>query len=367
MAKGCPGNRVASALPPVVAQTQIRQAARILLIHWENLPTEELLDVRLSELGLEVANTWLEDCVDKLREELDGAGLRRFRLHTWLSDEWCSPDGVPGVGIPFYLAHPRLMRLERQMMFEVEGGTRTECMRLLRHEAGHALQHAYNLQRRKLWQRAFGRASEPYPDFYRPNPSSKGFVEHLDGWYAQAHPVEDFAETFAVWLAPRSNWQEQYAHSAALTKLEYIDDLVAELGSKKPQVSSRARPYSLSRLHYTLRRHYERRQDHYSPGFSDEYDRDLSKIFSNSPRYRNNETAASFLRRNRRQIREQISVFTGEYQFTVDQVLRDIIGRCRELRLRLTKGERQTNLDFAIMLTVHTVHLLHRRDTWHPL
>ena len=123
----------------------------------------------------------------------------------------------------------------------------------------------------------------------------------------------------------------------------------------------------VTRLRHTLRRHYERRQDHYSPGFSDEYDRDLHKIFSDSARYRNNETAASFLRRNRRQIREQISLFTGEYQFTVDQVLRDIIGRCRELRLRLTKGERQTKLDFAIMLTVHTVHLLHRRDTWHPL
>jgi len=331
------------------------------------MPTEELLDVRMCDLGLAVVDTGLEGCVGRLRDELDRAGLERFRVHTWLCDEWCSPDGIPGIGIPFYLAHPRLMRLERQMMFEVEGGTRSECMRLLRHEAGHALQHAYNLQRRKLWQRTFGRASEPYPDFYRPNPLSKGFVEHLDGWYAQAHPVEDFAETFAVWLAPRSSWRERYASSSALHKLEYVDQLVAELGSKKPQARSRAMPYSLAKLRHTLRRHYERRQEHYSPGFSDEYDRDLSKIFSDSVRYRHNETAASFLRRNRRQIREQISLFTGEYQFTVDQVLRDIIGRCRELRLRLTKGERRTKLDFAIMLTVHTVHLLHRRDTWHPL
>jgi hypothetical protein len=281
-------------------------------VDWENLPTEELLDVRLCELGLTVKDTWLEDCVERLREELDVAGLRRFRLHAWLSDEWCSPDGIPGVGIPFYLAHPRLIRLERQMMFEVEGGTRMECI--------------------KLWQRTFGRASEPYPDFYRPNPSSKGFVEHLDGWYAQAHPVEDFAETFAVWLAPRSNWRRQYEQSSAFDKLEYIDELVADLSGKKPQVSSRARPYSLPRLRHTLRRHYERRQDHYSPGFTDEYDRDLLKIFSDSPRYRNNETAASFLRRNRRQIREQISLFTGEYQFTVDQVLRDIMGRCDSSR-----------------------------------
>jgi len=86
-------------------------------VDWENLPTEELLDVRLCELDLSVEDTWLEDCVGRLREELDAAGLRRFRLHAWLSDEWCSPDGIPGVGIPFYLAHPRLIRLERQMMF----------------------------------------------------------------------------------------------------------------------------------------------------------------------------------------------------------------------------------------------------------
>lgn len=336
-------------------------------VDWKSLPTEELLDVRLCDLGLTVAGTWLEDCTQRLHEELSARGLRHFRPHTWLADEWCSPDGIPGIGIPFYLAHPRLIRLERQMMFEVEGGTRTDCMRLMRHEAGHALQHAYNLQRRRRWQRAFGRASEPYPEFYRPNPVSKSFVEHLDGWYAQAHPVEDFAETFAVWLAPRSQWRRQYEGWPALRKLKYVDELASELSDKRPQVSTRARPYSLSRLRYTLRTHYTRRQAHYSPGFSQEYDRDLLKIFSDSPRYRNNETAASFLRRNRRQIREQVALFTGEYQFTVDQVLRDIMGRCRELRLRLTKGERQTKLDFAIMLTVHTVHLLHRRDTWHPL
>ena len=134
-------------------------------VDWESLPTEELLDVRMCELGLTVTDTWLEDCVHRLREELDDAGLRRFRVHTWLSDEWCSPDQVPGVGIPFYLAHPRLIRLERHIMLDVEGGTRSECMRLLRHEGGHALQHADNQQRRKLWQRAFGKASDPYPYF----------------------------------------------------------------------------------------------------------------------------------------------------------------------------------------------------------
>ena len=345
----------------------IRQDAAAVHTDWERLPTEELLEVRLCDLRLSVEGTWLEGGVRRLKAELDYAGLTRFRPHAWLCDEWCCPDGIPGIGIPFYLAHPRLMRLERQMMFEVEGGTKVECMRLLRHEAGHALQHAYNLQRRKRWQKHFGKASAPYPDFYNPNPLSREFVEHLDGWYAQAHPVEDFAETFAVWLTPRSHWRRRYAQRAALQKLEYVDDLASELGDKKPPVRTRAKPYSLPRLKHSLRQHYARRQEHYSPGFSEEYDRDLLKIFTDSIHHRHMETAASFLRRNRAQIREQVAFFTGEYQFTIDQVLRDIIGRCRELKLRLTRSERQTKLDFAIMLTVHTVHLLHRRDTWHPL
>lgn len=331
------------------------------------MPTKELLDIRMCDLELSIEGSWLQDVIGRLRAELDRAGLKRFRPHSWLCDEWCSPDDIPGIGIPFYLAHPRLMRLERQMMFEVEGGTKSECMRLLRHEAGHALQHAYQLQRRRRWQREFGLASAPYPDFYNPNPLSKSYVEHLDGWYAQAHPVEDFAETFAVWLSPSSKWRQRYAEQPAIRKLEYVDELATELSKLSPSVRSRAKPYALPKLRHSLRKHYERRQAHYGPGFGDQYDRDLSKIFSDSQAQRGQETAASFLRRNRRQIREQVARFTGEYQFTIDQVLGDIIGRCRELGLRLASSERETKTNFAIMLTVHTVHLLHKRDTWHPL
>ena len=333
----------------------------------DDLSTDELLDTRMCDLHVTLQGTWLQSCVDRACAELSAAGLRRFRPHFWIADEWCSPIGVPGVGIPFYLAHPRMTRLEKRMMFEVEGKTRQECMMLLRHELGHAFQHAYNLQRKKRWQKLFGRASEEYPDFYRPNPMSKDFVQHLDGWYAQAHPVEDFAETFAVWMAPRSNWETNYRQSPAKKKLEYIGELAQELGDTPQPVRTKKRSYALSKLKHTLRQHYERRQAHYTPGFNEEYDSDLLKIFSNSERHSRTEAAAAFLRRNRRQIREQVALFTGEYQFTVDQVMSEMIQRCRDLKLRLQKSERQTKLDFAIMLTMHTVHILHRRDTWHPL
>jgi hypothetical protein len=332
---------------------------------WQNWRKEELLDLRLCDLGVRLEGTWVERLVDRVRRELTDRGIR-FRPHFWVGDEWCSPDGVPGVAIPFYLLHPRLTRLEQRMMFEAEGSTRVECLMLLRHEMGHAFQHAYELQRKPRWRQTFGR-STPYPEFYKPNPMSKRFVYHLPGWYAQSHPAEDFAETFAVWLNPRSRWQTSYKGWPALRKLHYVDQLMSEIGDRPAKVRTRKKPYSLKSLHHTLREHYEWRRKHYDPGFSGEYDRDLLKLFSAATRYRRNETAASFIRRNRRQIREQVAIWTGEYQMTVDLVLKEIMGRCKELKLRLTKGERPTKIDFVILLTVHTVQLLNRRDNWHPV
>ena len=168
-------------------------------------------------MKLTIEDTWLEGCLNDLQEELEERDLR-IRPHAWLSDEWFSPDTTPGIAIPFYLAHPRLMRLERKMIIDVEGGTRHECMRILRHETGHVVQNAFRLQRRRRWQELFGRSSTHYPRFYRPNPASKNYVQHLRLWYAQSHPDEDFAETFAVWLKPRSDWKKRYAGWPALRK-----------------------------------------------------------------------------------------------------------------------------------------------------
>jgi hypothetical protein len=115
------------------------------------------------------------------------------------------------------------------MTREVEGGNRPWLMRILRHEAGHALDTAYRLRRRRRWRDVFGPASLPYPERYRARPGSRRYVHHLGGWYAQAHPTEDFAETFAVWLAPRSGWRRQYAGWPALGKIEMVDELMSEV------------------------------------------------------------------------------------------------------------------------------------------
>jgi hypothetical protein len=167
---------------------------------WPDLPDEALLDVRFNELGLAIEGSWLEDRITQLREELHTRGLA-FEPHFWLSSEWFSPDGVPGVAIPFYLAHPRLMKLENAQMLEVEGGTPEWCMQILRHEAGHAFDNAYALRRRRKRVKLFGKPSEPYPDYYLPRPYSKSFVLHLDSWYAQSHPDELRCASWSTWTS----------------------------------------------------------------------------------------------------------------------------------------------------------------------
>ena len=116
--------------------------------------------------------------------------------------------GIPAIFVPFFLVHDRLRELERRMMLEVEGETPEWFMKLMRHEAAHAYSYAYRLYRRRKWQETFGLASTEESEFYRPRPYSRSYVVHLDDWYAQSHPDEDFAETFAVWLTPDLDWRE---------------------------------------------------------------------------------------------------------------------------------------------------------------
>ena len=324
---------------------------------WASLPDEQLLDLRFRDLRLEVKGTWLEDCLHNLHAELQERGIR-VRPHAWLSSEWFSPDNTPGIAIPFYLAHPRLMRLEKKKIIDVEGGTWSECMRILRHEAGHVVQHSFQLHRRRRWQQLFGPSSRRYPSYYRPNPASRNFVQHLRLWYAQSHPDEDFAETFAVWLRPRSNWRTRYAGWPALKKLEYVDELMAELVNERPLLMRRERVEPLAQLTQTLAEHYSKKQALYAFETPKTYDRDLLRLFSADPRHRRSPPASLFIRRHRARIRQIVARWTGEYQLTLDALLDDMMVRCRELNLRAVGPQRQLMMEFTVLLTAKTVHAL---------
>jgi hypothetical protein len=315
--------------------------------------------MRLCDLGLAIERTPLEHAIERLYWELAERRID-FKPHAWLSSEWFSPDGIPGIAVPFFLAHPRLIRLEAKQMLEVEGGTEASCMRILRHEAGHALDTAFRLHFKKSWRETFGRYTEPYPDYYRPKPNSRNYVLHLDAWYAQAHPAEDFAETFAVWLKPRSHWRKRYSDwPTALRKLEYVDEIMGDIAGERPKVRSRVKVEPLIQLKQTLREYYGKKRQRYGVKWSDFYDRDLRRLFSDDPRYRSKPTAASFLRGIRKELRAIVSEWTGAHTYTADQVLQEMIDRCRELKLRLATPVREARSRSVLLLTVHTMHRVH--------
>ena len=324
---------------------------------WDSLPDEELLNVRMCDLPIRIEHD-LAERIAHLRAELQTAGLQA-PLHFYLSDEWFTPDGTTSIALPFYLAHPRLSKLEETQMLEVEGGEYEWCMRILRHEAGHAIDNAFKLRLRRQRRKVFGSSTKPYPESYTPRPYSRSFVLHLDAWYAQSHPDEDFAETFAIWLTPNSEWRQRYAGWPAVKKLEYMDLLMRSVRGTPARLDNPEEIEPLWRLRKTLRQHYRTKRRHYGVDYPNFYDRDLRRLFSDAPEFSSNITAAQFIGRIRRATRRVVSEWTGIYQYTIDQVIEDMITRSRELKLRLAVPEDQARQEFTVLLTVQTMNHLH--------
>lgn len=325
---------------------------------WWKLPKEKLLALRLCDLNLRLEGSPIKRCLRQLYRELRSRGLR-FRPSAWLSTEWFTPDGVTGVAIPFFLAHPRLRALEREFMLEVEGGNTEWCMKLLRHETGHALLNAYQLHRRRDWREQFGRSSAKYPDTYLPKPYSKRFVIHLDNWYAQAHPHEDWAETFAVWLKPRSDWRTRYAGWPALKKLEYVDRLMREIGGRRPLRRNQRPVEPVHRLKQTLGEYYADKQQRYGADRPEFLDRDLKRLFSDAPEHRANEKAWHYLRRVRGNIIDIVGRWTSEYDYRINEVLKEMTERCRELDLRVARDDAAMKEELIACLTTLVMNKLH--------
>jgi hypothetical protein len=298
------------------------------------LTDDELLQMRICDLQLKIPGTELEPRIQKFYSELEAKGLS-IKPVCYLGSEWFCPEGSAAIAIPFYLAHPRLKKLEEKMMLEVEGGTESWCMRLLRHEMGHVLNHTYLLEKDRHWQKVFGSPSLEYSESFRARPYSKRFVRHLEGWYAQSHPEEDFAETVAIWLTPGLDWKHQYQGWKALSKLEYVDVLMGKLAGKPPRVFSKAKMGEAARLRSRLEAYYKRRRRTYAQDFPDFFDADLKKLFADPTAAPDGERAAAFLRRSMKPILNAVSTWTGEPKFTVRRLLRALRERCAELDLRL--------------------------------
>ncbi len=320
-------------------------------IDLSSLSEEELLSLRICDLPLKIEGTWLEDCINQLYKELESKGIR-FKPPCYLADEWLTPEGEPVVGIPFFLAHPALMKLEKKMMLEVEGGTRQWCMKLLRHEAGHAINYAYQLYKKRKWQKIFGPFSQEYADTYRFRPYSKSFVRHLEDYYAQYHPDEDFAETFAVWLTPNFDWRKVYQGWRALEKLEYVDQLMSQMKDKEPLVKKGKKYWRLSSLRITLKNYYKKKRHYYAEDFPDFHDTNLKRIFVESDKaFGQYPLAKDIIKKYRKDILNQISAWTGEKKYIIDDLLQTVRERCSELNLVAVEPEPLVVLKVSTYIT----------------
>jgi putative zinc-binding metallo-peptidase len=323
---------------------------------FEHTPPEarELLGKRIRELGLKLQGSLLEKYVEQLYRELEARGLKKFKPPCYLSDEWACPDKEPIIGIPFYLADPQLAALEGAVN-DVED--EREIMMYLRHEAGHAFNYAYQLYERPDWLELFGKFDAPYVDEYQPVPFSRKYVRHIAGWYAQKHPDEDFAETFAVWLTPRSNWRKRYATWPALAKIEYVDRVAKEFATVDPPKAMPKAELPVEEMQATIEEFYKGAATDETSALKElSFDADLEDIFETS-----GTPAHEFLGKHRKLIIDKVTYWTGVRRSLVKGLVEAIQKRTRELNLALREGnEWRTLVEVVAYTTTLTMNYLTR-------
>jgi len=302
---------------------------------------QELLSRPIRELGLKLEGSPVERFVEQLYRELDARGLTKFRPACYLTDEWGCPSGEPVIGIPFYLAHAGLAELEKET-HDLEDAR--EIMMYLRHEAGHAFTYAYRLHKAPEWKQMFGPFRRPYRDNYRPAPFSRDYVRHLPGWYAQKHPDEDFAETFAVWLTPRSNWRKRYRGWNAIEKLRYLDRLARKVGRTDPPRRRGVTDITVDEMETTVGEFYHQNTREEVAVTELAPDTDLRDIFRVSKRRRTARPAQDFLRKHRKSIIDKVAQWTGAQRPLIKTLFETIEDRAAKLDLRADRDRESEHL-----------------------
>ena len=324
---------------------------------------QDILNKPIRDLGLTIESSPLQRLVQQLYRELEQKGLTKFRPLCYLTDEWGCPSGEPVIGIPFYLANPDLASLEKEMN-DLEDAR--ETMMYLRHEAGHAFNYAYKLHRTPEWKQLFGPFRRPYHDNYRPIPFSRNFVRHLAGWYAQKHPDEDFAETFAVWLTPRSAWRKRYRGWGAMAKLQYMDRIARELGHVDPVRRRGRTDITVDEMETTVGEFYKRTNDDI-PLADLALDTDLRDIFDASKRRKSAKPAREFLHEQRKAVVDKVAYWTGAQRPLIKKLIEVIEKRIDELGLFADTGRESEHLiQITVYVTALAMNYMARGKFVHP-
>ena len=320
---------------------------------------QEILARPIRELGLRLEGSPLERSVQQLYRELEAKGIQKFRPLCYLSDEWGCPSGEPVIGIPFYLANPELAQLERKMN-DLEDAR--EIMMYLRHEAGHAFNYAYRLYATTEWRELFGPFRRAYRDNYRPIPFSRNYVRHMAGWYAQKHPDEDFAETFAVWLTPRSQWRKKYKGWGALAKLQYVDRIARKVGKLEPTRRRGHTDITVDEMESTVGEFYRLTLPEEIPLEELALDTDLADIFNASRKRRKGvRLAHEMLAQHRKAIIDKVAYWSGVQRPIVKRLVEAICKRVEALGLAVDLRRESDHLtEFTVYTTALAMNYLIR-------
>jgi hypothetical protein len=324
-----------------------------------------LLATPIRDLGLTIAGTPLEPVLAQFQKELERAGIRKLKPHFYLSTEWGVPFNTISLAIPFYLARPDLMEVHAEQVGHLEGADRVDLLRYLRHEMGHVVNYAYKLYETEEWIKHFGSITQPYVEEYRPKPFSRRFVRHLPGWYAQKHPDEDWAETFAVWMTPKLDWRTAYADwPEARAKLEYCDRTMALLEERDPDVTTTERDEDVSQLTGSLEQYYRDTagpgQEALPPGLAGA----IQAIFEDfgepedpaSPAPRR--PAAELLTRLKRDLVANVYRWTGHFPEPTRRLVQDLIERAKQLN-QVYPADREAEITVAITTLITSLAMNH--------
>jgi hypothetical protein len=309
--------------------------------------------MRISELSLRIESSPLEPFTRRLHRELEAKRVP-FKPDFYLTDAWGCPDRVPVIGVPFYLVDQRLQRLEEEQTGEVEDGA--TIMKFLRHEAGHAINYAYRLWTREEWIEAFGVFTRPYRDEFQPSPFSRSFVRHIDSYpygrtYAQKHPDDDFAETFAVWLTPRSAWRRRYRGWPAMRKLRAVDRLMRSIAHSSPprQRTRLYRPVESMRI--LLAEYYGNKAKRLRRAAQGYVDDKLREIFPPS-RSKAPLAVSQLLRDRRSELQQRASRWSGLDEEDTGAIVEKLAERAQALKLSYGRSRSVEKLMDVVALAV---------------
>ena len=294
----------------------------------------------IRDLGLTIGGTRLEPILAEFEEELRRLRLTRLKPRFYLSTEWGVPFQTVAIAIPFYLARPELTAIHEERMGLVEGFDRADILRYLRHEMGHVVNYAYKLYDEEEWIIRFGSITQPYEDDYRPEPFSRRYVRHLPGWYAQKHPDEDWAETFAVWMTPGLDWRREYdGWPDALAKLTYCDRTLAGTLDRDPLVTDDEGDEDVAEIDYSVKDYYEDEQAVvgepvvFPPGLDGALRAIFDRLDDPSSSENGRRKAGALIRALQRGLTENVFRWTGHFPERTRVLLRHLTDRAEQLEL----------------------------------